>query len=528
MKLPISTVRLILQKRSEGESFRTIARSLNISKSVIGKILDKASGKHLLNEEVKLDAISDSELQKLFYPTKNKPLIDWADIDEQMQRPRSNLQLLHYRLVTTTPGLEISYSHFCLQYRKWKRLNKSKPIVNNSVTAPGEKLEIDYSGDLLQWVDRSGEINKAHLFVACLPYSSLLFALATKDEKASSWCLGIIKALQYIGGVPRILVVDNAKALVSKASKTEGTVTPVIKDLTEHYGMESWSCQPHRPIQKNRVEASVKIVQTWVQGQLELNSNGPVYASSLEELNEKILKKVNEVNQRPFADKSLQISRQQKFMSEEFAELSPLPAEPYEIAQWRVLTVDKGHCVRIRVDGGHRYSVPAEFTGKAVLVRLSEEEVQIFDKDHNTLLGRHKRCYDLYGQKTHLLLEHMTETERTRRRDPDYFISVLIRHGIDPDLAKKFVSALWVKAGEFLARQRLHAINWNLLRAYKPTLLNEAIAHAVEFGEFKYVYMKERLNYLEELNRRQSTLELGAVDESYKTPVHSNIRNNYE
>lgn len=122
----------------------------------------------------------------------------------------------------------------------------------------------------------------------------------------------------------------------------------------------------------------------------------------------------------------------------------------------------------------------------------------------------------------------MTETERTRRRDPDYFISVLIRHGIDPDLAKKFVSALWVKAGEFLARQRLHAINWNLLRAYKPTLLNEAIAHAVEFGEFKYVYMKERLNYLEELNRRQSTLELGAVDESYKTPVHSNIRNNYE
>ena len=95
MKLPISTVRLILQKRSEGESFRTIARSLNISKSVIGKILDKASGKHLLNEEVKLDAISDSELQKLFYPTKIKPLIDWADIDEQMQRPRSNLQLLH-------------------------------------------------------------------------------------------------------------------------------------------------------------------------------------------------------------------------------------------------------------------------------------------------------------------------------------------------------------------------------------------------------------------------------------------------
>ena len=109
MKLPISTVRLILQKRSEGESFRTIARSLNISKSVIGKILDKASGKHLLNEEVKLDAISDSELQKLFYPTKIKPLIDWADIDEQMQRPRSNLQLLHYRLVTTTPDLEISY-----------------------------------------------------------------------------------------------------------------------------------------------------------------------------------------------------------------------------------------------------------------------------------------------------------------------------------------------------------------------------------------------------------------------------------
>ena len=58
--------------------------------------------------------------------------------------------------------------------------------------------------------------------------------------------------------------------------------------------------------------------QTWVQGQLELESWGDIYADDLGALNEIILKKVDAINLRPFADKSLKTSRIKKFLDEEF------------------------------------------------------------------------------------------------------------------------------------------------------------------------------------------------------------------
>ena len=39
-------------------------------------------------------------------------------------------------------------------------------------------MEIDFVGDDIEWVDSLGEINKARLFVASLPYSNLFFTEA--------------------------------------------------------------------------------------------------------------------------------------------------------------------------------------------------------------------------------------------------------------------------------------------------------------------------------------------------------------
>lgn len=76
-------------------------------------------------------------------------------------------------------------------------------------------MEIDYSGDLLPWIDEHGEINKAHIFLACLPYSGYLFAYATAGEKTARWVEGVIAAFDFCGGCPKVLVADNAKALSS-------------------------------------------------------------------------------------------------------------------------------------------------------------------------------------------------------------------------------------------------------------------------------------------------------------------------
>lgn len=388
-------------------------------------------------------------------------------------------------------------------------------------------MEIDYSGDLLTWVDEEGEINKAHIFVACFPYSGYLFAYATKDEKAESWIEGTVRALNFASGSPKILVVDNARALVSKASKEEGTVTSLVQDLCDHYGMTPWSCKPYSPKEKNRVEASVKMVQTWLQGALELQ--GLIYAKDFDALNEKIKIKVCEINRKPLSDPALKTCREKRFLEEEFPFLTPLPETEYEVCKWLALTVDKSHCVKIHCDNGHRYSVPAAYLHKIVHVRLTKDEVIIFDRDTHKKLGVHLRCYNSRGQKTHILESHLTDKEKNRRREPQYFIDTFVRKGIPEDVARHYVEQSWKKSGDFLCRQRLHAITHNLLNLgeKRSELLTEALTDAVEFDQFSYKFLKELLEKKIQLSRHQTNFEFDLQteeDEEYCTPTHENVR----
>lgn len=96
--------------------------------------------------------------------------------------------------------------------------------------------------------------------------------------------------------------------------------------------------------------------------------------------------------------------------------MTPLPRLPFEPGQWKVLVADKAHCIRISSDGGHRYSVPAEYVGKKVVVRVCRAAVEIYDSETMKRLGTHQRYTSTKGPKTHLLDEHLTDAEKHYRR----------------------------------------------------------------------------------------------------------------
>jgi len=70
-------------------------------------------------------------------------------------------------------------------YRKFPELRQA--TVTAREFAPGERVEVDYAGDPIEWVElRSGEIHTAWVFVAGLGFSQLLFAWAADDMKVSA------------------------------------------------------------------------------------------------------------------------------------------------------------------------------------------------------------------------------------------------------------------------------------------------------------------------------------------------------
>jgi transposase len=83
----------------------------------------------------------------------------------------------------------------------------------------GEKLFIDYS-DGLPIVDRlTGELTLTQLFVAVWGASKYIYAEATMSQTMADWIGSQVRAFEYFGCVSRVLVPDDLKSGVAKASQ---------------------------------------------------------------------------------------------------------------------------------------------------------------------------------------------------------------------------------------------------------------------------------------------------------------------
>ncbi len=134
-------------------------------------------------------------------------------------------------------------------------------------------------------------------------------------------------------------------------------------------------------------------------------------ARDLDDLNEQVKAKLEELNNAPFTATGRSDSRRQMFEDEEREFIGRLPLQAFCPLDIRVLVVDRGHCVRISSDV-HRFSTPPEYTSKRFSVTNTDDEIYIYDLDSWVKIAEHKRYKNVQGNKTHLLTEHLTDAER--------------------------------------------------------------------------------------------------------------------
>lgn len=118
--------------------------------------------------------------------------------------------------------------------------------------------------------------------------------------------------------------------------------------MAEYYGTAVIPARVRKPKDKPNAEGTVGIILTWIIAALRNQRH-----FSVAELNRSISEKLDEFNERPFQKK--EGSRLSVFLSEEKPMLLPLPAAPYELATWKIATVQFNY--HISVDKMH-YSVP--------------------------------------------------------------------------------------------------------------------------------------------------------------------------
>jgi hypothetical protein len=137
--------------------------------------------------------------------------------------------------------------------------------------------------------------------------------------------------------------------------------------MAEHYGTAVLPARVYSPNDKPRVEGAVKGIKIWVLAALR---HERFYA--LADLNGAIRLKLDEYNRMPF--QKIEGSRESKYREEKLFML-PLPRCPFELAEWKVATVQKDYHVKY---GYQYYSVPHDFIGKKVDVRVTRRTIEIF------------------------------------------------------------------------------------------------------------------------------------------------------
>src|SRR4051812_32570221 len=204
------TLRLHLESRL---SLRECSRVLGIAKTTVGDIVRTARAAGVDWPLAK--TWSEEELEaRLYRPAaarasrRTEP--DYAWIHQELKRPGVTLQLLWEEYQRGNP-LAYRYTAFCIHYRTWAASLKRSMRQTHPA---GERLFVDYAGQTVAIVDADGgEVRRAQIFVAVLGASNYTFACATATQTAADWVGSIIAALEFCGGVPRLVVPDQPRAL---------------------------------------------------------------------------------------------------------------------------------------------------------------------------------------------------------------------------------------------------------------------------------------------------------------------------
>lgn len=376
MPRPRSTMRKIREilrlSLGEGLSRRQIGAATGVPAATVGDQLTRARRAGLgwpLPEDM-----DDAALEaRLFVPasarppTELRPVPDWPDVHHELRRKGVTLQLtwLEYRELHPDG---FGYSWFCQTYRAWQgRLD----LVMRQEHRAGEKLFVDFSGMTMPITDPdTGEVWQAELFVAVLGASNYTYAEAVASQALPHWIGAHVHAFEAFEGCSAIIVPDNLRSGVTRPHRYEPEINRTYEEMAAHYGCAVIPARSRKPRDKAKAEQGVLLAERWVLAALRDRT-----FFSLAEANAAIVERVAWLNERPF--RKLPGSRRSMFEALDRPALRPLPARPYEYAEWKTAKVNIDY--HLEVD--HRwYSVPYQLVGQHCDIRVTVAVVEVLHR----------------------------------------------------------------------------------------------------------------------------------------------------
>lgn len=211
------------------------------------------------------------------------------------------------------------------------------------------------------------------------PHSNNGFSQVFGGETAECVCQGLKDIFAYIGGVPPVVVFDNASG-VGRRIGEKVVESDLFRRFRCHYGFMVRFCNPDSGHEKGNVERKVAFTRRNIFVPV------PAYEDVLaynRELLDRHREKAAELHYR----KGVPIS---ELFCADRAALAPLPPRPFDVCRYERATAD-GYG-KVTLDGKHRYSTCPEFAKQEVVLGVRAHTVDVLDAGGRAIVT-HRRSF---------------------------------------------------------------------------------------------------------------------------------------
>ncbi|WP_148137115.1 IS21 family transposase [Candidatus Formimonas warabiya] len=366
---------------SDGESIRSISKSLGISRQTVKKYCEGSTHPEIRKTYQREPEVLTDNVNAFILSCFKE------DEDENLKKQKHTAKRIYDRLVVEKKFTG-SYSSIRAAVRtlKTERTVPPQSCVPLSY-APGEAVQIDW-GEATVYLD--GQKTKVHTFCGRLCYSCDIFVQVYKAANEETFLEAQQLMFDFFGGIPRRLIFDNAKVAVKEGFGIYAKPQDRYLSFSAHYAFTLDFCNPASGNEKSLVENLV--------GYSRRNFLVPVpRISDIEELNHKLwnacisYRENHKVEHRNHPVKVM--------YQEEVRFLNTIPRFRFDTSKTAITRVDDFSTVRYEKNN---YSVPARYLRKDVTVKGYANSVCILHE--GSVIATYSRQYGTGN--TEYRLEH--------------------------------------------------------------------------------------------------------------------------
>lgn len=339
-----------------------------------------------------------------------KPVIQgWLDEDKKHWRKQHHTAQRVFDRLVAEHGYTGSYS-VVQRYMKKCRIRQTEKANLELVWDPGP-AQVDFGeADFYE----AGKLCRKKYLTVSFPYSNDGYSQVFGGETAECVCQGLLDIFEFIGGVPPLMIFDNATGVGRRVGDAIHE-SELFSRFRAHYHFRVRFCNPYSGWEKGNVERKVDYNRA--------NLFVPVPRfTEIEKYNQKLLlgheKKASELHYK----KQVPIG---VLFEEDRKALLMLPPKRFQVCRYEWLKAD-GYG-KVCMDGKHFYSTMPENAHRKVLVGIRAHTIDILTEGgqvvttHRRAFGEGRSDISDYSTTLAVLMKNSGAWENSglRRETPD-------------------------------------------------------------------------------------------------------------